>query len=312
MTDIDMNEKELNEFLSYCREMIKQIDHTLGVDDGLIAVKTIAFAGFVKYYGAEHFNDIYLAFLKTKFVKCNGSINEVLVNNYGISYEDSLKYSEHCPGVLYVPVAVKNLKTNKYSIKRTMYVDYSLTDMTRLIESIVHQMNHVVNSIYNPIVNKKLVGLGSRMGIAVDHFSSRYCDLLDLEEVFSKLQSEEIMSRIIEFSFFDIAVPGVSEVLDDVFHNIGKMDESEDDYFTEIVRPLYQNAQFNQVLVDRRLSGKLTGIREEFDGRVGEGAYSQFLDICGKLSDSIDSISESSCDDAKKLVKTYLEKTNDN
>ena len=301
MTDIDMNEKEVNEFLSFCKENIKQIEHVLGIDDGLTDIKTVVFAGLVSYYGEEHFNDIYSAFFKTKFVRCFGTINELLVG-FGINLEDALKYSEHSPYTFYMPVAKKNLKTNKYSIERSIYVsDYD--DTAKIVESIVHQMNHVVNSMYNPIVNKKNSGLGSRMGVSVDSFATRKCESLNLEEAYNKLQVNDVMERIMTFSIFDITVPGVMSILDDIFHNIGFV-EQEEDFIVEIIRPLYLDDTFNKTLVERRLNGKLSGIREEFDSKTEEGSYLQFVSICDKLANNI----EEDKSEAKRLVKTYLEK----
>ena len=301
MTDIDMNEKEINEFLGFCKENIKQIDHALGVDDGLTDVKAIVFAGLVNYYGEEHFNDIYMAFFKTKFVRTTGSINELL-SDFGIGLEDAEKYSKHAPYTFYMPVAKKDLKTKKYSIERTIYVcDYDNT--TKLVESIVHQMNHVVNSMYNPIVNKRNSGLGARMGVSVDSFATRKCETLKLEEAYNKLQVNDVMDRIITFSKFDITVPGVSGVLDEIFHNIGFF-EQEEDFIVEIIKPLYLNETFNKMLVERRLNGKLAGIREEFDSKTGDGSYLQFIGLC----DQITSTKEEGKEETKRLIKTYLEK----
>ena len=39
-------------------------------------------------------------------------------------------------------------------------------------------------------------------------------------------------------SIFDITVPGIISVLDDVFHNTG-FSENDDDFMVEIIRPLY-------------------------------------------------------------------------
>ena len=302
LTDIDMNEKELNEFLSYCKECVKQIDHALGIDDGLTDVKAVAFAGLVSYYGEEHFNDIYMSFFKTKFVRYPGSINKLLVG-LGISLEDALKYSEHSPYTFYMPVAKKDLKTNKYTIERSIYVgDYDNT--AKLVESIVHQMNHVVNSLYNSVVNKRNSGLGARMGVSVDSFLTRKCESLKLEEAYNKLQVKDIMDRIMTFSIFDITVPGIISVLDDVFHNTG-FSENDDDFMVEIIRPLYLDEEFNKTLVERRLNGRLAGIREEFDSKTEEGSYLQLVGLCDKLANNTH---EEDKEEAKRLVKMYLEK----
>ena len=302
MTDINMDEKEVNEFLNFCKENIKQIDHALGVNDDLVDVKAIAFAGLVSYYGEEYFNDIYNAFLKTKFVRSSDSINELLVG-FGMSLEDALKYSEHCPFTFYMPVAKKDLKTNKYSIERTIYVsDYN--DHMILVESIVHQMNHVINSMNNPIVNKRNCGLGSRMGISFDCFATRKCESLELEEAYNRLQVSDIMERIMTFSIFDISVLGVGSILDSIFHNIGFIEEK-DDYMIEIIKPLYLDQEFNKTLVERRLSGRLAGIREEFDSKTSEGTYLEFVSLCDKLALNEQ---ENDKETAKRLVKMYLGK----
>ena len=313
MTNIDMTEEELNKFLGYCRECVKQTEHVTGssTNEFLTDVKTVVFAGLVSYYGPDKFNDIYMAFLKTKFVVCDETISQLLMDKYNFDEKSVLKFSEHCPGVFYNAVAFKNQKSNKYQIKRTVYVSKFMASSSVLIHSLIHQMNHILNSINNSIVNKRNIGLGSRMGIAFDSFISRSCDSLGLEEAFNKLQSEEVMDRIIEFSFYNITISGVSNILNSIFHGVLFDENREDDLITKIARPLYKDDEFNKVLVDRRFTGRLAGIREEFDSKVGEGSYAEFLSICDKLSNPSDDVTKDS-DDAKLLVKKYLDKSNNN
>lgn len=69
-----LEDRMVNKLLNYSKAMVKQIEHIKSGDARLNDMKTLAFAGFLAYYGDSHINDIYATFLQTKFERCDSSI----------------------------------------------------------------------------------------------------------------------------------------------------------------------------------------------------------------------------------------------
>lgn len=301
----------VNERLELSRSMIKQINHvkkTTSLED----VQTLVFAGMLSYYGEEHFNDIYMAFLDTNFICSDESILRVVFDKYS-DYSSSMIASlyEHELGTFYEVSGFQDKDTKKIKIKRNIYIDKELLKQPDvLVEKLVHHMNHVLNSRKNSICSKQ-GKLASRMGISLDYLNSRESESLALEESINKLQSREIMDLISGFGCFEIKDNEISRILELMQSDVDS-EKKEDDVMTSIVRPLYENDEFNEVLVDRRLSGRLSGIREEFDSKAGEGSYRVFLLSCEAVAKAHTGVGMVNIyeEKAKSLVKKYVEETN--
>lgn len=295
--------KVINEFIDFARQSIKQINHVKGVEnDSFEDMKTLVFAGMLSYYGQEHIDDVYLAFLKTDFVECDLSINALISKMYNLSSADVNKLSSHCPGVFYDVIATKK-EGSRHKFRRTVYISKDEVDVATLLRSMTHQMNHVINSIHNPAVLKGNMGLCSRMGISLDHFQTRTNFYLSLEEAFNKLQERDIVDGILRFSCCDLNDAKISELLDNIGLSLKSVED--DNPIVEIVKPLYDNEAFNYTLVDRRISGIIGGIGQEFDSKIGQGSYKSLLNLCGIVANSDVSESKGAIVQAKQLVKKY-------
>ncbi len=302
----------VNYYINYARSMIKQIDHVKGIDDNLSDIKTLVFAAMLIYYGVEHIDEIYLSFLRTDFIECNGNMSSVIAKKYKLSDEDVMKLLSHCPGTFYAVDGFKNLKTNKYRFKRSIYTS-SDVDRATVMKSVLHQMNHVINSFNSPVL-KKRGSYVSRMGLSVEHFDSRRIEVLGLEEAINGLQIDEIMTGIESFNDCEIQDPGVRVLCESLFESSKDKEKSSDDLMTEIVRPLYEEDTFNRRVMTGRFMGDLGRIRNCFDVVVGTGSFSSFLASCDSL-EKLDSSSDgflTEKEKAKTLVKTYVDKCNNN
>lgn len=294
----------INDFIEDGRKNIQQIDHIMGIiDDPFEDLKTLTFAGMLSYYGHEHINDIYLAFLKTNFVSIDFSIQDFISKMYHLSDKQIRYLSTHSLGTFYDVVASQKLGSTKYKMKRTIYLS-SEVDEVRLLKSMVHQMNHVINSIQNPFINSKQVGLCSRMGVSLDSIHNRSSLYFGLEYALNELQVSDIMNEISTFSYYDVHDNGVKRLLEEMFNSYS-VDSKEEEPIVEIVRPLYQNPQFNYFLVDRRISGKINGIKEQFDSKT-DNSYRQFMFYCDLMLNGSDSdLIEVANKTTKRLVKQY-------
>ena len=312
MLDMSIYDDSVNKCLDYSRKMVKQINHIKGSND-LEDLQTIVFAGMLTYYGEENLDNIYLAFLKCNFVLVDKTIEKVIRDKYELSQPVISKIVKHCPGTFYDVEAGEfvNKKTRKRSYKfdRTLYVqtDGSI-GIDDLLQSVTHQMNHVINSIHNPVVSTvgaNGYGLASRMGVSFERFASRTSDGYGLESSINDLQAEEIMDEILGFSFFDVTDSGVKRILDEAIVEKDKKENGTSfSELTEIIRPLYQSLTFNPVLIKGRLNGRIRTIENEFDENTEVGAYSDFRLECDRLADS--RISPLVANESREKVKSYV------
>ena len=232
MQEDDIVQEGINNCINYSRKLVKQIDHAKRVNDGLEDIKTLVFAAMVSYYGIEKLNEVYLAFLKTDFVKCD-SISDTLESVYNFPKELALTASSECPGTFYDATAIKKIDSDNYRIKRKIYVSEEVP-VNILVRNIAFQINRVINSIHNPVL-KKRKEFGSRMGVSFEFFESRCSESVALENAINKLQIAEIMDELQIFGLYHIEDDAVREICDQLFGEYTS--EEHDDIIVEIVKP---------------------------------------------------------------------------
>lgn len=304
-------EDVVNKRLSYSKEMIKQINHVKGMSNDLDDVLILAFAGMLAYYGQERLNDIYLAFLKTDFVLCDEPVEKVIGKKFKLSEEVVKEMCEHGQGTFYDVTGNEFIDRNHkrtYKFNRKVYVAKD-ADKTKTLEGIVHQVNHVLNSIHNPVVSTR-GGLAARMGISFDKFVSRETTNIRLEESINSLQKDDIVDKIYGFRECDIHDDSIRSMLDTVCCT--PREKIADDEITEIIRPLYEDDFFKYIFLDKRVSGRLNGIRAEFDSYTDEGDYNLllgYIDAVTKANSEDEKTQNKS--DAKQLVMKYITASND-
>ena len=305
----ELENNSINGLIYYCKSMIEQIERLKKDSNYLTAIKTIAFVSMLLYYGEQHLDDIYLAFLKTNFVLCDTEIsflekiNEAIASCHSLKRKNLGEFFRHCPGTFYNEKKKKNLQTKKYKFQRTVYVLKTTPDEI-LLKSIIHQMNHVVNSIKKPILGNSYTE-SSRMGISLDSLNFRESEGLTVEETINELQLREMMTEVLKLSSYDIREQKINEVLrkcsshESLFNN--QTGNKKLDAIAKIVQPLYLDPNFKSLLIEKRLSGDLNAIQKEFDSKIYDDAYIYLLSFCELCNTS--SVYE---EDAKALVKSYL------
>jgi hypothetical protein len=298
----------VNERLNYSKQIIKQISHINGISDELSDVLELAFAGMLAHYGQEALNEIYVAFLKTKFVICNEPLDEFLMKKYNVSKSALSEVLSHAPGTFYEVTGNEFIDKNHkrtYKFNRVLYVQNDEdVDKATLLRSVIHQVNHVLNSINNPVVSVQ-GRIAARMGISLDVFASRENMHIKAEEAINAMQCEEIMNEIYEFLLVDIENEDIRRNLNEVASC--PRHEVVDDSLTEILRPLYEDDFFKNILVDKRISGRLSGIRAEFESYTDVGSYGTLLTSCDVVASTNDEEEKVRCTEtAKQLVKKYL------
>ena len=311
---MNIYDETINDYFEYAKKSILQINQVMNVeDDALVDAKSVVFAGMLAYYGQDFLNDIYLAFLKTEFVLCDEKVDETIGKKYNLNSKQMEFVRKHCPGTFYEVIATKDLATNKCRFKRKIYIDNDL-DSDILLRGIVHQMNHVINSIHNPVL-KKQGNLGSRMGISFEQFESRKSNEYEVEEAINQLQTDDIMGEIFGFRFYSIEDSSIgnlisSAYLKDEAKKVENDVESEN-LIIQIIKPLYDHAIFGSSLVDDRINGNLNEIKRSFDSSTEAGCFFTFLRECSMIKpDSEDVENLEHVENAKTLVKRYIDNCN--
>ena len=96
--------KEVNDLLSYSKEMIDQINLSKEIPcpDELRKLQYLTFAGMCYFYGAKYLNEIIKAFLETEFIYCKDNVSDVLRKYTNHSPEEIERLSSHNnPGFFY-------------------------------------------------------------------------------------------------------------------------------------------------------------------------------------------------------------------
>lgn len=301
------DDEKINSQLDTCLQYVKQINHMNGIEnDNLLIYKAIVFAGMVAYYGEKHLDDIYKAFLDTKFICVDGSLRNLLSSETSYNREFIDAVLSHAEGSLYNVISYRDDdSSSKMRFRREIYIEKDLLSRPYdVLDRLTHQMNHVINSQKNSVCSKQK-RLAVRMGICLDYLDDRYNESIRLEEAFNDLQKQDILDEIIGFSFFEIKNPLFASILDSSVVEESKGEKSHQ-FGVEEIRPLYEQITFNSVLVERRLSGKLSGIRELFDSKTEKGAYNEFLDYFTLFAARPKSEENNSDEHVRQLVKTFV------
>lgn len=306
----------INDNLKLSRMMVRQINH-IKKEDGLEDLQTLVFAGLLTYYGQDKLNDIYMAFLRCHFIPVDGDFDEFLREKYRFNSATIGNIKKHCAGTFYDVEAHEfvNKKTRKrrYEFDRRIYVQNDGNiDTDELIRSVVHQVNHVVNSIHNPVVatySSNGSGLSSRMGLSYERFNTRSSEGYALEESINKLQTDEIVDEILGYAYFELEDVRDKTMVAKAVDAASKKEQIVHDELTEMIRPLYENRSFNDVLVNNRVSGLLKAIEREFDSKTSEGAYSEFRGLCDKVANPVISpiVNKPNVDKVKVYIKEYAD-----
>ena len=304
---------KINENLEYSRKIIKQLNHVKGSDE-LEDIQTLVFAGLLTYYGPEYLDDIYLAFLNCNFVAVDEPMDKFLRDKFKFNLPVSSRLQAQCPGTFYEVGAreytSKKDKKIRYKFDRNIYVQNDGgVSIDELVQSVVHQVNHVLTSIHNPVVYtwNDFAGVASRMGLSFERMASRTLEGLALEDSINILQVDEIMEEILGFSFYNISDEKLSNMVNEIFRlrdEKGIVLDVAHDELTEMIRPLYEDKEFNEVLVNSRISGRINDIKSFFDSRTSMGTYHEFRTECDRVNDP--RISPLIATDSRDKVKVYL------
>ena len=118
------------------------------------------------------------------------------------------------------------------------------------------------------------------------------------------------MKEILNFSRFKVLDSGIGYVLSRI-RTAAKYPRVEGygyEFTTPIVKELYSNNKFKNLVVGSRLNGLINPIRVDFDSKVGEGCYYRFCDAINAIDNKGRVWWDRS--DEEKLASQYIKKYN--
>lgn len=268
MTNIDFtNEESVNYILNYSQMLINEMAKTKTErNDCYKTEQAIILAAMISYYGFENLDTVYKAFEKTYFSDEIKPLDSKDKNGFIDAY-CNVKVSN----------SLKNLKSLK--IDRTIYFGVKPLNESQKIKTLVHETNHIVNSMISPICKRNNF-LVFRNGMAINSLDSRYRESVYFEEAINESQALEIFDIIDSFRKFDIKNSSINQEIQKI--NSDTVIPAYPILITSL-KPLYRNREFNYILKNKRLTGDLKEIREHFDDKVG--IPNAFQDLSKKVDE---------------------------
>ena len=174
-------------------------------------------------------------------------------------------------------------QTSKYMVLQ----NYQGTYYVDLLDNLVHEFNHAVNSYVNEIeVRKNYIylrtGLTYRVYQKSDLTFVRKAKSFLLEEIINTKQTEEIINLIKQM---DASNPNISNMIYAINSETGHQ-YSSNSYYLEgyVCRKILENRTFIHTLANLRIHGEVYDIHKWFDDIVGrEGAYRELIRLLNEV-----------------------------
>lgn len=250
------NNKLVERYITF----VDEVSNQFGYDSNIRHLLYLIIPGFVKKYGIHRENLVMNVFRNVR-VFMNNEKNEI-VNAY---YTSIPRYIED------------RIVTNKMIVIN----NYEKIPLVNLLDNLVHEFNHAVNSYHNEIRwdEKKLY---LRTGLTWSIYDKKSLHPIEkdisyvLEEIINTRQTEEIINIIKSFK-------GINNEIDNTIYSINN--ETHDSYSSKayflesyICKKILENRTFISTLENLRISGDVSDIEGWFDNIVGKsGTYQKFI-----------------------------------
>lgn len=295
---------KINDILNYSRMLVDSLSG--GVKDELSYYKYLIFAGMIKYYGREYIDDIYRTFQKSSVINTKGSILDVFSKYLCIEESIIEEVSSLDPIAYLSPSIFVDEMGHLVDGKKNIYVSFKDSSKMDILFSLTSEFNKVLNSVNRGLL-KDSNGSLVRRGVNTRRIDGENSSKL-FEDCINFLQTEDIIREIVKFNDYEIEDEDIRSSLDSVSKSLrGKYYDNLEN-ISELVKPLYCDSRFNEILKTSRINGTINTIKDEFDGVVGDGSFE-------KMCDAVDSIGVSACPEyifeinggmTQDLVKQYV------
>ena len=250
------------------RPIIDQISDMYNYDSNIRHLLYIIIPAFIIKYGVQKEKLIIDAFKKIKIVSSDKQSETV-----------KAYYSS-------VPKLINNeFKT----VKHMVIQNYNKISLVDLLDNLVHEFNHAINSHINEILEKKnflylRTGLTFRVYKKQDLSFVRKDASYILEEIINTKQTNDIINIIKSFN------PNDSEI-DNTIYAINSETShkyNSNSYYLQgyICKKILENKTFINTLENLRINGEVYDINNWFDNIIGtEGSYKEFITLLNDVFD---------------------------
>lgn len=210
------------------------------------------------------------------------AVNNILINISNSSTK-SIKAYYTC---------IPKYKDDKIITSKNITIsDFNNLDMISLLDSLIHEFNHAVNS-YNNNLNYDDNYVYIRTGLCNFIYSRDSLNFIKkdkayiLEEVLNTKQTEEIINIIHSFKKYKFKNPKINTAIYILDNHINKSYVSESYQIENLfLKELISNKTFISTLSNLRLKGEIKYIADWFDDITGiKNSYNELIDILYKLS----------------------------
>lgn len=267
---MNLNDKTVNELFNIS---ISYVDNTLkeyNYDEDIVHLLYIIIPAFIVKYGLDSKNKILKVFKQVPIVikKNDEQILQAYYASIPIQINDNIIISKHI---------VINLYKNK--------------ELLELIDNIVHEYNHALNSLENDVkTDDKYIYL--RTGLTyikynkTDYVDSGKDDAYILEEIINTKQTEEIIDIINSLNNYDINNIKIKNTLHNIKYFINdKYKSNAYALQSEVCKTLLSNNTLISVLSNIRFKGNIEDITYFFDNITGiDNSYNELIKI---LNDTV-------------------------
>ena len=175
---------------------------------------------------------------------------------------------------------------NEYTtIKYMMIQNYNNIGLVELLDNLVHEFNHAVNSYLNEIkvTNKYLL---LRTGLTYRVYNKDNLEFVRkhnsylLEEIINTKQTEDIINIITEFDSNDSTIYAINSETDHKYNSNA--------YYLQsyICKEILNNRTFISTLENLRINGEVYDISTWFDNIVGvKGKYKELNNLLNEIHD---------------------------
>ena len=267
---MNISQDNINNFLEKYISFVDRISIKYNYQDNIRHLLYLIVPGFVIKYGVSN-ETLILKCFEEVIIYISGTEDQVVTASFNRKLFKS--------GDLYT--------TNKYVVIN----EYKKANLTNLIDSIVHEYNHAVNSINNEIsYDDKYIKL--RTGLSYLVYDKKTLKFVSkskesyLEEVINTEQTEEIINIINSFGNYKISNVEFSNMLYALRNEIKSSAYISDAYYFQsyICDNLMKNKTFIPTISNLRFKGFIESIPELFDDVIGRaGSYMYFCSLLEEI-----------------------------
>lgn len=272
---MDLNNDNINAFINryvtFVNNLCKKNNYPINIKHVLYLI----IPAFVIKYGIKEERNILSCFENVPIHIGNSKDNgEIAYFNRGL-------YSKEEEGIV-----------KYFSSKEIVINDYNGTSLLNLIDSVVHEFNHAVNSIINEVKwNDEEVSI--RTGISYINFyrkdihkvKSRSKDIT-LEEIINTTQTENIINIINSFNEYKIDNEEINNALYSLKHDIDNNGYKSNAYYFQsyICKELMKNKTFIPTIENLRYKGNVEDIEKWFDDITNiSGSYKRLTILLDEI-----------------------------